>query len=188
MKLLSTIASALISISAFSQDFIEYNNFTFSHNGEEIQMEDIEKMTKSYSVGKANLNKARRYLLLTQKRNLEITSNSLHLLGGVATGFVSFLGIWVGVNFLTPPGPGGGLTLPNENSGGSISLYEPSAGRAFIALGTVTGSTAIYLFSKIGNRKAFELRADKQFKKVADKFNEAINQQGIEKLQKVIME
>lgn len=31
-------------------------------------------------------------------------------------------------------------------------------------------------------------RADKQFQKVADKLNEAINQKGIEKLQKVIME
>ena len=34
MKLLTTIAAVLISISAFSQDYIEYDNGTFTHNGE----------------------------------------------------------------------------------------------------------------------------------------------------------
>ena len=45
---------------------------------------------------------------------------------------------------------------------------------AFIALGTVSASSAIKLFSEIGNKQSFNLRANKQFNKVADKLNKAI--------------
>ena len=46
MKLLTTIAALLISFSAFSQDLIEYNEGKFSRNGEELSIEQIEKLTK----------------------------------------------------------------------------------------------------------------------------------------------
>jgi len=38
MKLLTTIAAVLLSISAYSQDYIEYKDFEFSHNGHELQI------------------------------------------------------------------------------------------------------------------------------------------------------
>jgi hypothetical protein len=55
-----------------------------------------------------------------------------------------------------------------------LEFYHPPTGFAFIALGTVSASTATYLFSNIGNKQAFELRANKKFNKVAGKLNEAI--------------
>ncbi len=45
MKLLTTIAAVLISISAFSQDLIEYNESTYSLNGEEVSLEYKSTMT-----------------------------------------------------------------------------------------------------------------------------------------------
>ena len=46
MKLLTTIAAVLISISAYSQDFIEYDNGIFTQNGEELSMEQINDLTE----------------------------------------------------------------------------------------------------------------------------------------------
>jgi|TARA_B110000483_G_scaffold59398_1_gene74099 hypothetical protein len=161
MKLLSIIVAVLISISAYSQDFIEYNDFTFSHNGEEIQMEDIEKLTKRYGVGKYNLRKAKKWLRLSQKSNLGFISNSLNLLGGAATGSLSLGGLLLGEDFLT------------DDGGSFLEFYNPTIGVALIALGAASGSTAIYLFSNIGNRQDFEHGANNQFKKVADKINQA---------------
>ena len=45
MKLLTTIAAVLISISAFSQDYVEYNESTYSLNGEEVSLEYKSTMT-----------------------------------------------------------------------------------------------------------------------------------------------
>ena len=58
MKLLTTIAAVLISVSAFSQDLILYHDGTFSQNGEEISLEQITDMTMTYNVGKKRLAKA----------------------------------------------------------------------------------------------------------------------------------
>jgi len=58
MKLLTTIAAVLISVSAFSQDLILYHDGTFSQNGEEISLEQITNMTMTYNVGKKRLAKA----------------------------------------------------------------------------------------------------------------------------------
>ena len=46
MKLYTTLAALLLSFSAFSQDLIEYNEGKFSRNGEELSIEQIEKLTK----------------------------------------------------------------------------------------------------------------------------------------------
>ena len=197
MKLLSTIAAVLISISAFSQDLIEYNESTyslngekvsleykksmtgfnpnaesmfefslggtFSRNGEVLTMEQIQSLTKRYNVGGSNLRKANKCLhLVAQKPNDRVLRNTLNGIGGIATCFVSYGGFVIGENFLT------------DNGNYYLEFYHPPTGRAFIALGTVSASTAIYLFSNIGNKQAFEVRANKQFKKVAEKINQAI--------------
>ena len=49
MKLLTILAAFLLSFSAFSQDIIEYNQGTFSRNGEELSIEQIEKLTEDQS-------------------------------------------------------------------------------------------------------------------------------------------
>ena len=161
MKLLSTIAAVLISISAFSQDLIEYNEGTFSTNGEELSMEQIKDLTLLHKAGRRNFRRAKKCLRLAQKPNPRV-SNTLNGIGGVAAGFVSLGGFVIGEDFL-------------DNYGDWwIEFYHPPTGYAFIALGTFSASSAIKLFSEIGNKQSFNLRANKQFKKAADKINQAI--------------
>ena len=50
MKLLSIIAAVLISISAYSQDYVEYKEGTFSRNGEELTMEQVLQLSRQYKV------------------------------------------------------------------------------------------------------------------------------------------
>ena len=73
MKLLTTIAALLLSFSAFSQDLIEYNQGTFSRNGEELSIEQIESLTKQIK-GRLYAQK----LLNKGKRANKIANNRLH--------------------------------------------------------------------------------------------------------------
>ena len=61
MKLLTTIAAVLISISAFSQDYVEYDNGTFTQNGEELSMEQIKDLTVLHKAGRGNVRKGNRF-------------------------------------------------------------------------------------------------------------------------------
>lgn len=70
MKLLTILAAFLLSFSAFSQDIIEYNQGTFSKNGEELSIEQIGKLTKQL--------KGRRYAqkLLNEGRKANKRANN----------------------------------------------------------------------------------------------------------------
>jgi len=162
MKLLTTIAAVLISISAFSQDYIEYGNGTFTQNGEELSMEQVKDLVKHFNVGGPNFRRAKKCLRLAQKRNPGLLNNTLNGIGGVAVGFVSLGGFALGNDFLTDDGPG------------FFEWYNPPTGYAFIALGAYGASSAVYLISNIGNKQTFELRADKKLKKVAYKLNKKV--------------
>ena len=163
MKLLTTIAAVLISISAYSQDLVEYENGTFTQNGEELSMEQVKDLVEQhlFTAGGFNFRRGKKCLRLAQKRNPG-GRNTLNRIGGVAAGFVSPIFFLLGADFLID----GGDEFPY--------FYHPPTGYAFIALGAVSTSTAEYFISNIGNKQAFELRADKKLKKVADKLNEAI--------------
>jgi hypothetical protein len=50
MKLLTTIAAVLISISGFSQDYVEYNEGVFFRYGEEISLDKVEGLLNHYQV------------------------------------------------------------------------------------------------------------------------------------------
>ncbi|MGC6430333.1 MAG: hypothetical protein ACON5F_04760 [Jejuia sp.] len=73
MKLLTILAAFLLSFPAVSQDIIEYNQGTFSRNGEELSIEQISSLTKQI--------KGRRYaqkLLFKGKRANKMANNRLH--------------------------------------------------------------------------------------------------------------
>jgi hypothetical protein len=120
-----------------------------------------EHCTHNFNVGGPKFRRAKKCLRLAQKRNPGVR-NALNGIGGVAAGLVSPIFVAVGVDFLID----GGADF--------LEFYHPPTGFAFIALGTVSASTATYLFSNIGNKQAFELRANKQFKKVAYKLNKKV--------------
>ncbi|MDC1028592.1 hypothetical protein OAQ90_01450 [Schleiferiaceae bacterium] len=50
MKLLTTIAAVLISVSGFSQDYVEYNVGVFFRYGKEISLDKVEGLMNQYQV------------------------------------------------------------------------------------------------------------------------------------------
>ena len=125
-------------------------------------MEQVKDLVNHFDVGGPNFRRAKKCLRLAQKRNPGVFNNTLNGIGGVAAGLVSPIFVAVGVDFLI------------NRRGEFPYFYHPPTGCAFIALGTVSTLTAEYLFSNIGNKQTFELRANKQFNKVADRLNRAV--------------
>tara|TARA_R110000772_G_scaffold27594_2_gene70072 strand:- start:24 stop:512 length:489 start_codon:yes stop_codon:yes gene_type:complete len=157
MKLLTTIAAVLISISAFSQNFIEYDKGTFTHNGEELSMQQIDDLTLLHKAGRVNFRRGMNFDSMHKNENQHLINNGLYFLGGAATGFYGGIGVLVS-----------GLVLANGNT-----LSGPTA----VLLGATTGLCVVSYkaFSSIVLSKEMYLpKRDYQFKKVADKINHAI--------------
>ena len=159
MKLLTTIAAVLISISAFSQDYIKYENQSFFLNEETIEMRDMKRLTRQYRTGGKNL------------------GNGIASFNTVKYP-VSRVPLFLGGSLPVLIGPL--IVLIASESGGDLFFLTVLAGGSSVVIGGVIMSRSF-----LSNEK-FIKRADKQFQKVADKLNEAINQQGNKKLQKVM--
>jgi hypothetical protein len=156
MKLLSTIAAVLISISAYSQDLIEYDNGIFTQNGEELSMEQIDDLTVLHKAGRGNVRRANRFISFHKNQNYRIANNIGSLVAGSAAGF-----------FGVPSALLGGITIP-------YWVEEPGLAPLFV-LGTGLCAVSYKAFSRVALSPAECLRKrDKQFNKVADKLNEAI--------------
>ena len=154
MKLLTTIAAVLISISAFSQDYVEYNEGVFSMNGEELSMQRIDDLTLLHKSGRVNFRRGMNFDSMHKNENQHLINNGLYFLGGAATGFVGGAGVLYG----------GLLIVIEETLGGPVLL-------AGAGLCVVSGKA----FSSIVLSKEMYLpKRDYQFKKVADKINHAI--------------
>ena len=157
MKLLTTIAAVLISISAFSQNFIEYDKGAFTHNGEELSMQQIDDLTLLHKAGRVNFRRGMYFDQIHKNGNQHLINNGLYFLGGAATGFYGGIGVLVS-----------GLVLANGNT-----LSGPTA----VLLGATTGLCVVSYkaFSSIVLSKEMYLpKRDYQFKKVAIKINKAI--------------
>ena len=158
MKLLTTIAAVLISISAFSQDYIKYENQSFFLNEETIEMRDMKRLTRQYRTGGKNLGNG-----IASFNTVKYPVSRVPLfLGGASVVLIGPL-----------------IVLIASETGGDQFLAV-LAGGSFVGIGGVIMSRSF-----LSNEK-FIKRADKQFQKVADKLNEAINQRGNKKLQKVM--
>jgi len=166
MKLLTTIAAVLISISAYSQDYVEYDNGTFSQNGEELSMEQIDDLTVLHKAGRGNVRKGNRFDHMYKDGDLRISNNGLNAIGGMASGV-----------------PGGLMVLV----GGLSGLYSIAFADSYYALESIiflvpgAGLSAVSYkaFSRVALSPAECLRKrDKEFYKVADKINQAIVRAG----------
>jgi hypothetical protein len=156
MKLLTTIAAVLISISAFSQDLIEYDNGTFTHNGEELSMQQIDDLTVLHKAGRGNVRRANRFISFHKNQNYRIANNIGSLAVGSAAGF-----------FGVPSALVGGIYIP-------YWVEEPGLPVLF-GVGAGLCAVSYKAFSRIALSPAGCLRKrDRQFNKVADKLNEAI--------------
>ena len=154
MKLLTTIAAVLISISAFSQNFIEYDKGTFTHNGEELSMQRIDDLTLLHKAGRVNFRRGMYFDQIHKNGNQHLINNGLYFLGGAATGFVGGAGVLVG---------------------GLLIVFEETLGAPVLAAGAGLCIVSGKAFSSIVLSKEMYLpKRDYQFKKVADKINEAV--------------
>ena len=153
MKLLTTIAAVLISISAFSQDYVEYNEGTFTQNGEELSMQQINDLTVLHKAGRGNVRRANRFDRMYEDGDLRINNNAANFLGGAATGFAGGLGVLLGVALY--------------EFGYIPFIFIPSGG----GLCTVSYKA----FSRVASTaEGCIKKRDKEFRKVAEKLNEAI--------------
>jgi hypothetical protein len=154
MKLLTTIAAVLISISAFSQNFIEYDKGTFTHNGEELSMQQIDDLTLLHKAGRVNFRRGMYFDQIHKNGNQHLINNGLYFLGGAATGFVGGAGVLVG---------------------GLLIVFEETLGAPVLAAGAGLCIVSGKAFSSIVLSKEMYLpKRDYQFKEVADKINEAV--------------
>ena len=154
MKLLTTIAAVLISISAFSQDLIEYDKGTFTQNGEELSMQQIDDLTLLHKAGRVNFRRGMYFDQIHKNGNQHLINNGLYFLGGAATGFVGGAGVLVG---------------------GLLIVFEETLGAPVLAAGAGLCIVSGKAFSSIVLSKEMYLpKRDYQFKKVADKINEAV--------------
>ena len=156
MKLLSTIAAVLISISAFSQDYVKYDNGIFTQNGEELSMQQIDDLTVLHKAGRGNVRRGNRFNHMYKDGNLRNANNILYGLGGVLTGLYG---------------------VPAALVGGIVVLFDPDfRGVGLIFLGAGTGLSVISskAFEQVSSIEGCLRKRDKQFNKVADKINEAI--------------
>ena len=157
MKLHTTITAILISISAFSQDYVEYDNGTFTQNGEELSMEQINDLTLLHKAGRGNVRRGNRFIRFHENQNYRIANNTGSFVVGSATGL------------------SGGFLL--FVAGWSVIWWEEVTLEAFgyAAPGTGLSIVSYKAFSRIALSPEGCLRKrDKEFYKVADKLNEAI--------------
>ena len=164
MKLLSTIAAVLISISAFSQNFIEYDKGTFlsegafTQNGVQLSMQQIDDLSALHKAGRGNVRKGNRFDRMYKDGDLRILNNGLNFLGGAATGFVGGFSVLLGSVSYATNGPvytqGVTYIIGTAGAGLCVVSYKP--------------------FSRIAFPKGCLRKRDRQFNKVADKINEAI--------------
>ena len=159
MKLLTTIAAVLISVSAFSQDYVDYDNGTFTQNGEELSMEQIYDLTVLHKAGRGNVRRGNRFDSMHKDIYLRGTNNTLNFIGGAATGFVGSFTALLG-------------SL-------SYASYGPRYTQDWVYIGVPAGAglcvVSFKAFSRIVlSKKGCLKRRDKKFNKVADKINQAI--------------
>ena len=172
MKLLTTIAAVLISISAFSQNYVEYNEGTFTQNGEELSMEQIKDLTVLHKAGRGNIRRANKFDRMHKNNYLRLGNN----IGGFVVGSCAGLS---GV----PLAILGGLIVVVWDEDWIVN------GFGFLGGGTGLCVVSYEAFSRItSSREGCLRRRDKQFKKVAEKLNDATYYKWLEEETGVEME
>ena len=158
MKLLTTIAAVLISISAFSQDYIEYDNGTFTQNGEELSMEQIDDLTVLHKAGRGNVRRGNKFDLMYKDGDLRARNNVLNSIAGA-----------------------GVLTIGLQVVSLGLLVYsfadEPRRFRVGIPImvaGVGVCAFSFKSFYKVSTSSGSIRKRDKQFNKVVDKLNKKV--------------
>ena len=140
MKIITTIALVLISLTALSQDYIDYEDFTFYQNGEEISLDQVKILTKKYGVGKWKFRTATKQYRASTNLKACARKNLGHLI-------VLPLGwsMWDGWLY--------------DISSGALNEYIESTGAILREYG-------YYELASITTMKGYGRRANRRFKKI----------------------
>jgi len=163
MKLLTTIAAVLISISAFSQDYVEYDNGTFTQNGEEISIDRVGELMKQYRVP---FYRSRLGGVITQRKNCENEFRRIGIITGTVIGTPISAAVTALFGFITL------LALEVGETGLAVSAGLLTAESGFL---TVYSPYLAYVHSTKGR---CQNKVDKLCEKLVDKINQAIAAEG----------
>ena len=164
MKLLTTIAAVLISISAFSQDYVEYNEGNFSRMGEILTMEQVDALALRYNIGKVNFRRGNKWHRMKMNGNLRHQNNILNLLVGTVSGCSGCYGVLLGAALTN-----GIMGLEGKSEEG-FPIAVAGAGLCAVSYSA---------FSSIAvTKNRCLIKRDKEFKILADKINQAIVLEG----------
>ena len=165
MKLQSILFAVIISFTVTGQELIEYRDFTFYQNGVEISFEEIQQLTASYGVAKADFKQGRRDYAASQSisraRGRNLINGSIAYTSGVGAGFAILTGIyWESTDYFND--------LNNQIF--SFTAYTSAAVLAHIS----SRYTAL-----LATKKKFKRRADRKFMETTEKLNVAFQEEAI---------
>ena len=163
MKLQSILFAVIISFTVTGQELIEYRDFTFYQNGVEISFEEIQQLTASYGVAKADFKQGRRDYAASQSisraRGRNLINGSIAYTSGVGAGFAILSGIyWESTDYFND--------LNNQIF--SFTAYTSAAVLAHIS----SRYTAL-----LATKKKFKRRADRKFMETTEKLNAAVQEE-----------
>ena len=163
MKLQSILFAVIISFTVTGQELIEYRDFTFYQNGVEISFEEIQQLTASYGVAKADFKQGRRDYAASQSisraRGRNLINGSIAYTSGVGAGIAILTGIyWESTDYFND--------LNNQIF--SFTAYTSAAVLAHIS----SRYTAL-----LATKKKFKRRADRKFMETTEKLNAAVQEE-----------
>ena len=163
MKSLLFLLAILSSLSTFSQNLIEYQDFKFYQHGKEISYEEVTELTKEYEVARIAFRQGRRDYAASQSisraRGRNLINGSIAYTSGVGAGIAILTGIyWESTDYFND--------LNNQIF--SFTAYTSAAVLAHIS----SRYTAL-----LATKKKFKRRADSKFMETTEKLNAAVQEE-----------
>lgn len=163
MKSLLFLLAILSSLSTFSQNLIEYQDFKFYQNRKEISFAEVTELTKEYGVARMVFRQGRRDYAASQSisraRGRNLINGSIAYTSGAGAGIAILSGIyWESTDYFN------GL----NNQIFSFTAYTSAAVLAHIS----SRYTAL-----LATKKKFKRRADRKFMETTEKLNAAVQEE-----------
>jgi hypothetical protein len=131
---------------------VQYQDFTFSQNNKPLSLYEVNILTRSMKAGRFKLFIANRQLTRSQSKIKTRKQNALNITLGLA-------GVGYGV---------AAIGIPIHSSYGTVLDLTFISGGAALTYGGIVS------LKQVSSQDRFKQSADKSFRKVADKLNEAI--------------
>lgn len=156
MKLPFALVVLLIKLSVFGQDTIHYDNYVFSRGGKVISLEEVRSLTDDYKAGRRNFYFGEKQLFISQSflRTVKRNTTNVFMAAFFASGGIGVL-----------------AESPNYSDSASFKIIPFLVRNIY---GSLVTSVGIYYASHISTQKRYSRKADKNFKKVSLKLNQAL--------------